>query len=146
MNPCLSTTWAAFWLGFSYASRLNSAGRREAGQRGHIPVKIVVAYEGKAEVASGRRTLVERRVMAGVAGAQAFTEQAFAQMFGHWDYGSVKECHLGGDGAQWIKAGCEYFPGAVYHLDPYHLHKALLEGLRHDDDAYEDVPDRTGRA
>jgi hypothetical protein len=115
------------------------AGRRQAGRRGHIPIKIGVAYEGKAEVGPGRRELVERRVMAGVAGAEAFTEQAFAQMFGHWDYGSVKECHLGGDGAQWIRGGCEYFPGAMYHLDPYHLHKALLEGLRHDEPAYEAV-------
>lgn len=115
------------------------AGRRKAGRRGHIPVKMGVVYEGKAEVAPGRRELVERRVMAGVIGAQAFTEQVFAQTFAHWDYGCVKECHLGGDGAQWIKAGCECFPGAVYHLDQYHLHKALLEGLRHDEEAYEAV-------
>lgn len=115
------------------------AGRRKTGQRGHIPIKIGVSYEGKAEVAPGRRALVERRVTAGVAGAQAFTEQVFVQTFAHWDYNSVKECHLGGDGAEWIKAGCECFPGAVYHLDPYHLHKALLEGLRHDESAYEAV-------
>lgn len=115
------------------------AGRRKGGRQGQIPIKIGVTYEGKVKVAPGRQALAERRVTAGVADAQTFTEQTFAQTFAHWDYGSVKECHLGGDGAQWIKASCEYFPGAVYHLDPYHLHKALLEGLRHDEGAYDAV-------
>lgn len=51
----------------------------------------------------------------------------------------VEECYLRGDGANWVKEGCSYFPGAVYRIGPYHLSKVLLEGLGHDEEGYAEV-------
>ena len=34
--------------------------------------------------------------------------------------------HLSGDGASWIKAGIRIMPHVQYHLDKFHLHKALI--------------------
>ena len=34
--------------------------------------------------------------------------------------------HLSGDGAAWIKAGIRIMPHVQYHLDKFHLHKALI--------------------
>lgn len=51
----------------------------------------------------------------------------------------VKEVKVGGDGADWVKGGLEVFPGATYHLDPYHLRKRLTEGLSFDSESFEAV-------
>ena len=42
---------------------------------------------------------------------------------------------FGSDGASWAKKAFEYFPGAVFVLDPYHLKKHLVEALHHDEEA-----------
>jgi hypothetical protein len=56
-----------------------------------------------------------------------------AELSEQWKMWGVDELYLGGDGARWIKEGCDYFPKAVYRLDPYHLRCTLLEGLGHDE-------------
>jgi len=41
--------------------------------------------------------------------------------------------------AEWLKGGVEYFSGAEYRLDPYHLQKNLLEALWYDEETYDKV-------
>jgi hypothetical protein len=109
------------------------------GRRRHIEVKLAVAYEGKRDVAKGRRELIGRRIAAGVSEGQEFWEQTVAQ-FGHtWDWSGVNGCWLGTDGAAWAKQGLDMLPGAKHRLDPYHLRKALLQALRPEDTAYREV-------
>lgn len=43
---------------------------------------------------------------------------------------------IGGDGAEQVKEGVEYFPGAVYCLDRYHLNRRLIKALCHDEEAF----------
>lgn len=115
------------------------AGRAPKGQRRHIAVKLVVGYDGKLKVGPERRVLAGRRVMAGVSAADAFWEQAVAAFANQWDLEATQECTVGGDGAAWVKSGLHYFPNATYRLDPYHLRKALLTALGHDETGYREV-------
>lgn len=113
--------------------------REPHGGSRHAEVKLAVAYEGKREVATGRRELVGRRIAAGVADGQAFWEQTVVQ-FGHrWDWEGVRRCWLGTDGAAWAKQGLGMLPGSKHRLDPYHLRKALLWALRPEDEGYREV-------
>lgn len=114
-------------------------GRGPRGERQHVAIKVAVGYEGKAEVTPGRCRLEERRVHAGVAPGAAFWEECVAEFGRHWDLAAVEGYQVGGDGAQWVKAGCEHFPGATYRLDRFHLRRALLEGLSQDEEAYRAV-------
>jgi hypothetical protein len=113
--------------------------RGPRGSRRHAEVKLAVAYEGKREVAKGRRELVGRRIAAGVADGHEFWEQTVAQ-FGHrWDWNGVRRCWLGTDGAAWAKQGLEVLPGSRHRLDPFHLRRALLQALRPEDGSYREV-------
>jgi len=115
------------------------AARDSRKERRKLAIKVSVGYEGKTTIGLRRRSLLERRVVTGVAEARVFWEQAVAQFGRYWDLSAVEDCYVGGDGATWVKLGCEYFPRATYRLDPYHLRRALLEGLGHDEAAYKAV-------
>ena len=97
-------------------------------------IKIGIGYEGKRETGKDRRELTERRVVSGIKESDSFWEELVAEISEHWKLWEVDEFYLGGDVAKWIKEGCEYFPRAVYRLDPYHLRRTLLEGLGHDEE------------
>lgn len=115
------------------------AARNNCKERRKLAIKIGVGYERKVSMGPHRQSLQGRRVVTGVAEARVFWEQAVAQFGRQWDLSAVENCCVGGDGAPWVKLGCEYFPGATYQLDPYHLRRALLEGLGHDEAAYKAV-------
>ncbi|HBT20567.1 MAG TPA: hypothetical protein DEA47_04285 [Peptococcaceae bacterium] len=108
-------------------------------ERRKLAIKVSVGYEGKTTIGLHRRSLLERRVVTDVADARVFWEQAVAQFGRYLDLSAVEDCYVGGDGAPWVKLGCEYFPRATYRLAPYHLRQALLEGLGHDEAAYKAV-------
>lgn len=112
-------------------------------------IKLGVAYEGKtaappseragapaasgpAPAPAGRRRLVGRQVYAGVESATAFWETAVAVWSQTWDWSTVQTTHCGSDGAAWCQRGLDYLPGAVHHLDPYHLRRALRTACGHD--------------
>jgi len=41
-----------------------------------------------------------------------------------WDLSNLREVIHGGDGARWVRAGPDEFPGAIWQLDGYHLSRA----------------------
>lgn len=53
-----------------------------------------------------------------------------------YDLDQVEEINLSGDGASWIQMGAEMLPKCRYHLDKFHLRKAIrkatvpLDGLK----------------
>ncbi|MGE5584733.1 MAG: ISLre2 family transposase, partial [Bacillota bacterium] len=102
----------------------------------HEEIKLVVGYEGKT--GGVRRSLKNRRAVAGVGSGKEIWEEAGVKFGKTWDLGSVKEVDVGGDGAEWIREGAELF-GGEYHLDPFHLRKRLTEALSFDPDVYEAV-------
>lgn len=117
------------------------ASRREQGEK--LELKLAVAYEGK-EAVGGRKRLVERRAFAALAEGEAFWEQATAEFGRRWDMGAIGDYVVGGDGAGWVKAGRALFEGARYRLDRYHLRKALVGALAHDERALREVAGAIG--
>jgi hypothetical protein len=110
--------------------------RLQRSERKHAEVKHVVAYEGKRELSPNRFTLQNKLVVSGVGEGEEILEEASAKMASKWDLSCTKRVSFGSDGASWAKKALEYFPGAVFILDPFHLKKHLIEALAHDEEAF----------
>jgi hypothetical protein len=106
-------------------------------KRGEI--KHLVAYEGKEEISRKRYALKNKLVVSGLADGETMWEETYAKTGEEWDLNRVEKVYIGGDGADWPKQGLEYFPGAEYRLDPYHLSKHLTEALWHDEETFNKV-------
>lgn len=104
--------------------------RQQRSAKRHGEVKLVVAYEGKAE-AGGRRKLVNRQIIAGMEGSHSIWEEASAVLGDKWNLGDLEKVYIGGDGAGWPKQGVQLFPHSVYHLDEFHLKRKMTEALAH---------------
>jgi hypothetical protein len=116
--------------------------RAQRSKKRHSEVKLVVAYEGKT--AGRRRSLENKRTVAGLVGGREIWEEAAADFGAVWDLSQVDTVRVGGDGAPWIREGAEMFNGE-YHLDPFHLRKHLTEALASDGVAYTAVSEAMGR-
>lgn len=92
----------------------------------HQEIKLMVGYEGKDKKT---HALLNRHSVATIANGNEAWEIASAAFANKWDLSRVKEIRIGGDGAQWVKLGLGLFPGASYHLDPFHIRKRLTEAL-----------------
>ena len=99
--------------------------QRGNGKKG-LGMKLVVGYEGKT---GQKKRLKNRRSVVGVTDGAGIWEEAGCDFGQKWKLSEVRKIRIGGDGASWIKGGIEHFPGASYHLDPFHLHKRLTEAL-----------------
>lgn len=104
-----------------------------------LEVRMATIYDGKEELASGKKRLTGRQTVAGVVSGPDLWERASERASSHWDLNQVREVHVGGDGASWIKKGTEMFPGAQFHLDPFHIKRAMTRALSFDDDHYQSV-------
>lgn len=102
-------------------------------------IKHIVAYEGKREVKKGRKELENKIVISGIKEWPEMWEETYAKAGGIWALNCVEEINIGGDGAKGVKQGLEYFPGARYRLDPYHLNRNLIEALWYDEEIYNKV-------
>ena len=111
--------------------------QREKEKRGEI--KHIVAYEGKEEVSRGRFSLKNKLVISSLRDGEGAWEESYALIGEKWDLSQTEKIYIGGDGAEWPTQGVEYFPGAEYRLDPYHLSKHLTEALWHDEETFSKV-------
>lgn len=100
-------------------------------RRGEI--KLLVGYEGKNPKT---RKLVNRHTVARMANGQVAWEAAGAAFENKWAMRKVKRIRIGGDGAEWVKQGLDMFPGATYHLDPFHIRKRMTEALGYSHERY----------
>lgn len=110
--------------------------QRAAARRAEV--RVVVSYEDKKNVGTKerpRRVLQERHQVAGLVSGKEIWEEASAAFGEVWDMSSIPSIHIGGDGAEWVKEGQEYFRNATYHLDPFHLKKRVTEALGYDSSA-----------
>ncbi|SHJ84548.1 Uncharacterised protein family (UPF0236) [Desulfofundulus thermosubterraneus DSM 16057] len=111
--------------------------QRAKQKRGEI--KHIVAYEGKEQIDRDRFALKNKLVLSSLNEGEAAWEEGYAEIGGKWDLSRVQKIYIGGDGADWPKQGVEYFPGAEYRLDPYHLSKHLTEALWYDEETFRKV-------
>lgn len=102
-------------------------------------IKHLVAYEGKEKIGHERYALKNKIVVSGLADSQTMWEETYAKAGSKWDLNRVERVYIGGDGADWPKEGLEYFPGAEYRLDPYHISKHLIEALWYDEETFNKV-------
>lgn len=109
--------------------------RRQRGKSKGLGIKLVVGYEGKT---GPKKRLLNRCSVAGVTDGSGIWEEASCAFAQKWSLSELEQVRIGGDGAAWIKKGLEHFPGASYHLDPFHLRKRLTEALG-STEAYESV-------
>lgn len=127
------------------ADGVNVRQRTSDGRRRNRELKLGVMYEGKEEVSPDRRELVGRQTVAGLLDGGSFWERVGVRSGSTWDMGKVREVHIGGDGAGWVKEGISAFPDAEYHLDPFHLRRALTESLRFSSTSYFEVCSRLAK-
>ncbi len=102
-------------------------------------VKLAAIYEGKEKLPSGKKKLQHRQAVGGVMSGAQLWEHVSERSARVWDLTSVQQVKIGGDGADWIKKGTEAFPGSDYHLDEYHLRRALTRALSFDSAHYHRV-------
>jgi len=115
--------------------------KQQRGPQKKLGLKLVVGYEGKA---GERKRLLNKSTVAGVADGEGIWEETDCVFSQKWRLEKVKRTRIGGDGAPWIKKGVEHFPGASYHLDPFHLRKRLCEALSFSSRSYEEVSSGIG--
>jgi len=97
----------------------------------HLEVRSAIAYEGWKRIpgARGDYRLCEKRVYCH-AGEQFDFWEGLSVAWAHkWDLSNLKEVIHGGDGARWVRAGPEEFPGAIWQLDGFHLSRACGRAL-----------------
>ena len=133
---------AAVQAVFERGERLPEAGEREVerlymeadgvhvrlqGQpQSHLEVRSAIAYEGWERLAGAQEAyrLRGKRVYCHASEQVPFWEGASLAWARQWDLSCVREVIIGGDGAGWIRAGSEAFPGAIWQLDNFHLARA----------------------
>jgi len=110
--------------------------KQQKGSQNSLGLKLVVGYEGKE---GDKKRLVNRTTVAGLTDGEGIWEETDCVFSQQWNLEKVEKTRIGGDGAPWIKKGVEHFPGASYHLDPFHLRKRLCEALSFSSKSYEEV-------
>lgn len=94
-------------------------------------MKLVYVHEGR-ENTKERVTLINPRYFVS---ADADPDQIWNDVSDYilTNYRATRaRVHLSGDGAPWIKAGTRIMPHVEYHLDKYHLQKAIINIARGD--------------
>ncbi len=96
------------------------------GKKAIVP--IISVYEGIERIGKrGRCINIFHRGSYGE-DPEALWERVAIETDGKYDLRGTK-VYIHGDGARWIKAGTEYFPGSTFVLDPYHKNKRIKEAV-----------------
>ena len=93
----------------------------------NVQVPLIVVYEGLKRESKGRYRCIGARYFSdyGKTSRQLW-EAVDDYIEEHYDSTALKKIYLHGDGAAWIKAGCELLPRCVFVLDDFHQNKALM--------------------
>lgn len=93
--------------------------------------KLIYLYESKQDdkTSKNRKKLVDTVYFSGVYEGSKNNEQLWNEVYeyieNHYDYEYIETIYITGDGAKWIKSGCEYIPKSRYCLDKFHLMKYI---------------------
>ena len=93
-------------------------------------MKVFTMYEGwDAEAErSGRSTLSEKAMLAGMEDSASFHEKREAFIRSRYNADEIQQRILNGDGGGWIKE--PYDPEAIFQLDRYHIYQEILRKIR----------------
>lgn len=89
-------------------------------------MKVFTMYEGwdAEKEKSGRSTLVEKVMLAGMEKSPEFHEKREACIRKKYNADEIGQRILNGDGGSWIKE--PYDPDAIFQLDRYHIYQEIL--------------------
>lgn len=91
--------------------------------------KLIYLYEGKDDLCKGKRKLILPHYLGGLYtghdGNRILWEKVQRYIEDHYDTESLKKVYISGDGAAWIKAGCDYVDRSVFVADRFHLMKYI---------------------
>jgi hypothetical protein len=103
----------------------------QGGKTALLP--LVTVCEGKRKICEGRFGLIEPFHVQGFGmKPEALWERVFALCAEKYGPGGAGKAYLYGDGAAWVEAGADFFPGAVRVLDEFHLKNRMCRLLAGD--------------
>jgi len=101
-------------------------------QRGaHWQPRLVYVHEGRRRRGRRRMELIRPHYFGGLyeGNTQRLWEAVWRYLDGHYELEDVEAIFVSGDGASWIRRGCEYIPKSVFVLDRYHVQQLLTDAL-----------------
>jgi Uncharacterised protein family (UPF0236). len=95
--------------------------------------RLVTVHEG-VEGPSWRKRLINAQHFGGLYSGrnEALWHEVWQYLEATYDLEHVAAILVSGDGAAWIRAGCEYIPGSVFVLDRYHASKYVTKAAAND--------------
>ena len=96
--------------------------------------KLIYVYEGIDKSNENRPELLNSRYFGGVYEGKKndiLWEEVAKYIEDTYDFDSIKQIYINGDGANWIKAGLEWINKSVFVLDKYHLSKYVVKLTSH---------------
>lgn len=97
-------------------------------------VKLGIAYEGWTQVGKDRYATVNKTIYGDLCGTEEYWAGMTVKLAKSYDLAGLGRSVLGGDGASWVKEGCEHL-GSIFQLDRYHLNRELRAALGADNAA-----------
>jgi len=91
--------------------------------------KLIYLFEGKEDVCTGRRKLIETRYFSGLYPGSEMNGQLWDEVEeyikNHYDQENLKKVYVSGDGGGWIKSGVDHIYKGVFVADKFHLMKYI---------------------
>ena len=91
--------------------------------------KLLYLFEGKEDVCTGRRRLIETHYFSGLyPGSEMngrFWDGVEEYIKNHYDQEYLKKVYISGDGGGWIKSGVDHIYKGVFVADKFHLMKYI---------------------
>ena len=91
--------------------------------------KLIYLFEGKEDVCTGRRRLIETHYFSGLyPGSEMngrFWDEVEEYIKNHYDQEYLKKVYVSGDGGGWIKSGVDHIYKGVFVADRFHLMKYI---------------------
>ena len=101
--------------------------QRESKRKAEL--KLGVSYEGLAPINKDRYKTVSKVAVAGMLTAEEFWRRFSERLYRSYDVAETNAVYIGGDGARWIKGGCDLFKHATFTLDRFHLNREIMRAL-----------------
>lgn len=105
--------------------------RLQREEKKTMELKLGIVHEGWRQEAPGSRRyeLIGKECWGGDLSGQEFWERGLIRLMEKCNLEKIQRVILNGDGDEWIREGEKYL-GAEWYLDRYHVHRAVIEGLR----------------
>lgn len=103
--------------------------QKDGKENGCMIGKLIYLFEGKEDVCTGRRRLIETHYFSGLYPGSEMNGQLWDEVEeyikNHYDQEYLKKVYISGDGGGWIKSGVDHIYKGVFVADRFHLMKYI---------------------